>query len=302
LTVFHPILRRQLRKLGLRPEEAPAPEAWGHFLERVHGSYLSADLDRYTLERSLSLSSEEMRELTQRLQMALEYLDRLSMTDELTGLMNRRFLNITIHEEVSKVIRNYRHLQLNHVDRILANVDLAFVMVDIDHFKGVNDTYGHAAGDQVLVQVCQLLSTVCRGTDTVIRWGGEEFLVVARNLSRQDLGVLCERVRQEMAQHSFLIGPRTPLHLTCSLGAAVFPFLDDTPNAIPWHRVVEIADTCLYAAKRSGRNAWVWVSSTELTTPKDLEHEALQDIPTLIRAGRLECQTSLREGMGIEWV
>jgi len=106
--LFHPILRRQLRKLGLHPEAAPDPVKWLQLLERVDGSYRSADLDRYTLERSLSLSSEEMRELTQRLQAALEQLRKLSMTDELTGLMNRRFLNVAIREEVAMAIRAHR--------------------------------------------------------------------------------------------------------------------------------------------------------------------------------------------------
>jgi len=292
--VFHPILRRQLRKLGLRPEEAPDPESWAQFLEKVHGSYLGADLDRYTLERSLGLSSEEMRELTQRLQAALEQLRKLSMTDELTGLMNRRFLNVAIREEVAMAIRTHR-------SQGSWTLDIAFVMVDIDHFKRVNDIHGHAEGDQVLIQASRLLSRACRDTDSVIRWGGEEFLIVARNLNRPDLGALCERIRLDVAARPFQIGRKEPIGLTCSLGAAVFPFLGTAPNAIPWEKVVALADTCLYAAKRSGRNAWVRIGSTEATSVQDLSPSLNRSIAHLVGAGRLELATSLPENAAIDW-
>ncbi|WP_005035938.1 GGDEF domain-containing protein [Holophaga foetida] len=299
--MFHPILKRQLRKLGLTPEEAPDPEKWIQFLERIDKSYIGSDLDRYTLERSLRLSSEEMRELTHRLQAALEHLRKLSMTDELTGLMNRRFLNVAIREEVAKAIRNHRNIHRGHPERVTSNVDIAFVMVDIDHFKHVNDTYGHRAGDQVIIQVCQLLAGACRDTDSVIRWGGEEFLIVARDLDTSGLGPLCERIRRSVAEHPFQIGQRDPLSVTCSIGAAVFPFLGSAPNALTWERVVDLADTCLYAAKRSGRDAWVRIGSTELTSAQDLTPTMNRAVPVLIQAGRLEVETCLPETRTLHW-
>nr|WP_320133066.1 GGDEF domain-containing protein [uncultured Holophaga sp.] len=289
----HPILQRQLRKLGLSPEAPPDPQQWGRFLERVAGSYASADLDRYTLERSLHLSSAEMRELTQQLQRALEQLRRLSMTDDLTGLMNRRFLKVTIHEELAQVLRNYRQARGETPERLAANVDLAFIMVDIDHFKQVNDEYGHAVGDEVLVQLCQILSSACRGTDTVIRWGGEEFLVLARNFCREDLDAICERIRSRVAGHPFETGIDQTLHLTCSLGGAVFPFLREKPSALRWERVVDFADACLYAAKRSGRNAWVWVLATGKADPEDFEDFQPTRLQELVETGRLEVRTNL---------
>jgi len=151
------------------------------------------------------------------------------------------------------------------------------------------------------IQTCQLLTAACRETDSVIRWGGEEFMVLARNLSRPDLGALCERIRQAVEGHEFRVGSEAPLHLTCSAGAAVFPFLPDFPEACDWERVLEIADTCLYAAKRSGRNAWVWVVSTDRACPETLPPDLPRRIEDLAQAGLLKGHSSLPPGTAIRW-
>lgn len=300
--MLHPILRRQLRKLRLSADAPPDPAQWTQFLERVDASYQGAELDRYTLERSLRLSSEEMRELTHRLETTLEHLRKLSMTDALTGVMNRRFLNATIQEEVAQVLRHYRELAQGGGGPRPSNLDLAFVIVDIDHFKDVNDVYGHGTGDQVLIQVCQLLSRICRETDTVIRWGGEEFLVLARRLSRSELGRLCERIRAEMAAFPFhIVGQDKPIGLTCSIGAAVFPFLGASPGALSWEEVLDVADKGLYAAKRSGRNAWVWLASTDRATSEELTSGLGRGVSALLQAGKLELHSSLSGELPAEW-
>jgi diguanylate cyclase (GGDEF)-like protein len=127
-----------------------------------------------------------------------------------------------------------------------------FYMMDLDHFKDVNDTYGHGAGDQVLKQFSQLLTEVSRDTDTLIRWGGEEFLVVARNTRGSDYMFLAERLRRSVENYQFDICLEEPIHLTCSVGASVFPFLSDWPETLSWDRVVELADACQYTAKPAG--------------------------------------------------
>ena len=299
--MLHPVLKRQLKKLGISQDSPPDGNAWARFIEKVNVSYEDADLDRYTLERSLGLSNEEMRDLTLKLEDALEQLRKLSMTDELTGLMNRRFLNASILEEVAQVTRNYRNINEGRAMRVSANLDMAFVMVDLDHFKSVNDTYGHAAGDRVLVQMRHLLTVFTRDTDTVIRWGGEEFLIVARNICRTDYMALCERIRRGVAAHRFDIEQKDPIPLTCSMGAAVFPFLTKLPEALSWERVVEVADACLYAAKRSGRNAWVGVLPTDLASLEDLASQLDKRLPDLVAGGKLDVQTSLPNVAMITW-
>ena len=144
---------------------------------------------------SLFLAEEKAKEeeLNRELQKAHDQLNQLSMTDELTGLWNRRFLNATIPEDVAQVVRSYHNVNNGAENRILTNIDIGFYMIDLDHFKRVNDTYGHSAGDEVLKQIKQLLIEHSRGTDKVIRLGGEEFLVVARNCRRSDYRVIAER-------------------------------------------------------------------------------------------------------------
>jgi hypothetical protein len=101
--------------------------------------------------------------------------------------------------------------------------------------------------------------------------------------------------------HQFDIGLEKPLHLTCSIGAAVFPFLSNWPEALSWDRVVELADACLYAAKRSGRNAWVGVIPTDLATLEDLTPHLAEHLHGLIREGKLEMKTSLPDNALVCW-
>jgi len=240
-------------------------------------------------------------ELTRQLQQAHEKLHKISLTDELTGLWNRRYLNDTIQVDVAKVLRNYRNLCQGLGESHSGNTDIVFTMVDFDHFKVVNDTHGHAAGDQVLKQMSHLLTESCRDTDTTIRWGGEEFLVVSEDARRGNYTVLAERIRQAVETHEFDIGKESPLHLTCSIGTAVFPFLTDFPEALSWDEVVDMADACLYAAKRSGRNAWVAITSTDLTSSDDLTPDLAKHLPGLIQDGKLEMKTSLKEDAVVCW-
>src|SRR6185312_7715140 len=108
-------------------------------------------------------------------------LEEASLRDPLTGLRNRRFLTQTLGQETQLALRR--------------RDDLLFFMIDIDHFKQVNDTYGHHAGDLVLIELCRRLQHVFREADYLVRWGGEEFLVVARGSSRAEAPLIAERVR-----------------------------------------------------------------------------------------------------------
>ncbi len=136
-------------------------------------------------------------------------------------------------------------------------------MIDIDHFKQVNDVYGHAAGDAVLMQMRQRMQRVFRDSDFLVRWGGEEFLVVARGTHRNQGETLAERMRQSVCSEPFTLDDGRLLTKSCSLGFACFPFFLSDPAAVPWTDVVEVADAALYGAKRAGRDGWVGVSANE---------------------------------------
>lgn len=168
---------------------------------------------------------------------------RLATVDVGTGVFNRRHTQEALRLEVAHARRT--------------GAALALICCDLDHFKTVNDTHGHAAGDQVLKDCATLLRAELRAGDVIGRWGGEEFLIVARDTPSPHALELAERLRQALASHPFEIestgGDGTPRRIvhrqTVSLGVAL---LD--PQMRDEHDLLALADRRLYAAKRNGRN------------------------------------------------
>jgi diguanylate cyclase (GGDEF)-like protein len=201
---------------------------------------------------------ERTRELSDRqdeLQRLNDELAQASITDSLTGLANRRFLAEYIEKEVALLHRRYRNMPEGSVTP--DSLDLAFLMIDLDHFKKINDTAGHAAGDAVLRQLRDILKAASRTSDIIVRWGGDEFVLVARDLSGEGLSELAERIRTRVAQHVFEIGDGRVVRISCSVGFAAYPFFREQLDALTWEQVISVADRALYVAKASGRNAWV---------------------------------------------
>ena len=126
--------------------------------------------------------------------------------------------------------------------------------------------------------------------------------MIAPNSRRNDYTIIAERIRQAVENHQFDIGMKNQLHFTCSIGATMFPFLSIAPNALSWDRVVELADSCLYAAKRSGRNTWVGVVPTDLATIEDLIPDLANHLPNLILTGKLKMENNLSGDSMINWV
>jgi diguanylate cyclase (GGDEF)-like protein len=183
----------------------------------------------------------------------------MSLRDPLTGLHNRRYLVHRITEDLAQVRRLHANAARVAEPAPASNADAVFMMIDVDHFKSVNDVHGHAAGDAVLRQLAALLLQELRESDTLVRWGGEEFLVLARQASSGDAHALAERVRTRIAAHRFDLPDGSILRKTCSIGFACYPF-HASPQAAPgWEDVVSLADQCLYAAKASGRDMWVGI-------------------------------------------
>jgi len=208
-------------------------------------------------------------------------LQEVSATDPLTGIRNRRsFLN-QIQHDVALVDRLHSGENLR---KDPSNRDLVFFMVDLDHFKQVNDRYGHQAGDHVLNQTVNRLQQITRASDTLVRWGGEEFLVVARQTRSGDAAAFAERIRSIMASTPFVLETGESLTRTCSIGFAPYPLAPGNPRDPSWETVVDVADQALYAAKRCGRNTWVGVErsdSADANTPVPAE----VSIPGLVERG-----------------
>lgn len=188
---------------------------------------------------------------TTQLARANEELKEASLQDSLTGVRNRRFFQTTISTDASQALRAYRDC----VDGFRPDHrDLIFYMIDLDHFKEVNDLYGHAAGDQVLVQVAQRLGGIVRKSDSLIRWGGEEFLLVCRSAQREGANQMAQRILSAIADSPFDVTAGVQTSRTCSVGWAAFPWMPRAADAFSVDAVLKMADEGLYLAKHRGRN------------------------------------------------
>ncbi|MDE2367696.1 MAG: GGDEF domain-containing protein [Burkholderiales bacterium] len=220
--------------------------------EAARAAELEAVNERLQAAQSLLMQRNDQ------LKQAYARIEDLSLTDPLTGLRNRRFLDQVIAADVAQCVRAHRSSALMGLDgdAAPADADLLFFLVDIDHFKRVNDEHGHAAGDAVLVEFARRLLGVTRDHDHVVRWGGEEFLVAMREADRREAALLAERMRAAVAARPFAVGGRE-LALSCSIGVAAFPVDATDPLACGWTVALDLADARLYEAKRRGRNCCV---------------------------------------------
>jgi two-component system cell cycle response regulator len=170
------------------------------------------------------------------LQAVIDGLNELSLKDPLTGLANRRLLTSELEAEIDRVARSGEAALL--------------LMLDIDHFKSVNDTYGHLAGDQVLQAVAKALASCVRPMDTLARYGGEEFAVVLPSCQPAFGEAVAERIRRTIESTPIPVSPTVDLRVTVSIGGAF---------ALQWIRSTtdlwtDRADQQLYEAKTGGRN------------------------------------------------
>jgi len=191
--------------------------------ERVRDLEKQLDEERARLEERLAQRTRDLHERSE-----------LAVTDELTGLPNRR-------EAMNK-------LQLLWANRRMYADPLAIIMLDIDHFKMVNDTLGHAVGDIVLKQTAEILRANLRATDTVCRIGGEEFMVLCAQGGQEGAAACADKLRQAIEAHTFKAGEQG-LKATISLGVAERNEAHDDPSDL-----MRESDECLYAAKNTGRN------------------------------------------------
>lgn len=179
----------------------------------------------------------------------LELLDA-SLTDMLTGVRNRRYFTNSIEADVRQALRSF-----DNPSSELRNRDLVFYLIDIDHFKRVNDQFGHKIGDQVLAEVAHRINSAARLSDAVVRWGGEEFLLLSRYTDRKEAHVLANRILESVGSKPYKVeANNSELRITCSVGWAVFPWTEIETNLVSHDQVLVLADFALYQAKGSGRN------------------------------------------------
>jgi diguanylate cyclase (GGDEF)-like protein len=249
------------------------------------------ELQRLVDERTVELQavSLALSEKSRALEEKSRVLEHASISDPLTGLHNRRFLTEHIEAALSASLRR---ALAGETDAAATDTDTLFFLIDVDHFKRVNDDHGHAAGDAVLVQLAQRLKVAMRDSDDVVRWGGEEFLAVAHDTDRARADELAERLRASVADAPFRLPNGRSLPMSCSIGHACWPFLRSHPQALDWLAVVNMADVGLLTAKRLGRNAWVGLQATARAQPEGLAARAATAPQQALRDGELAFTSS----------
>ena len=171
------------------------------------------------------------------LENAIRYQDaqRLIFIDDLTGLFNTRYLEMVLQTELSRARRFKKHLSL--------------LFIDLDYFKLVNDTYGHLVGSWVLVETARVLKGCLRDIDIVVRYGGDEFIIILSETDRQGAMVVAERIRKRIEEHTFRPREDIEIHLTCCVGIAVYP-----EDAESKEELIQLADKAMYRGKETTRN------------------------------------------------
>jgi diguanylate cyclase (GGDEF)-like protein len=208
-----------------------------------------------------------------------------STTDPLTGIRNRRFFFESIQRDVSQSVR--AHLEGgDHSER-----DLIFYLIDLDNFKKINDRFGHDGGDRILIESARRISSAIRNSDLLVRWGGEEFLVVSRCTDRKQAGILANRILNAFRAKPFQIDAAEQTPQTCSIGWAAFPWFEDDVRAMNYEGVLKFADRALYRAKKAGKNQAVgMVPSEEGANPVTVS-DSLSE--ALVHSAKLERQELL---------
>jgi diguanylate cyclase (GGDEF)-like protein len=255
--------------LGLR-EFCVAPLRVGNHLHGVislanrQAGFLASDADLVAATaEQVALALERYR--------VLAVVQKQASIDDLTGLYNHRFLVDYLSQQVALAER--------------LNAPLAILMLDIDHFKFLNDTHGHQAGDSALASFAQTLVNSVRRADLAARYGGEEFAVVMANTSAEEARLVAEKIRVAVADSQMDIDSRATVKLTVSIGGAAFP--EDTDSA---RELLTLADEALYRAKRTGRDRTCMAGDSRRRT-------ARAPIVTMPRnGGRMKKETSVGAG------
>jgi diguanylate cyclase (GGDEF)-like protein len=215
------------------------------------------------LERLVALRTQELREV--------------SLKDPLTGLRNRRFISEILGGEITAFIKKKQFvLSANHNRRKNGDALVyGILMIDIDHFKSINDQFGHDMGDRWLVEFARILRSCIRIDDETIRYGGEEFLVILKNTDPAMLETLVAKIKDKLDDIDILFNKG--LRYTCSIGFASFPFCAGSPDLFSFDDTIKMADLGLYYAKKNGRDMWVRVSAAADTLPTGEDLTQLTD-------------------------
>ncbi len=225
---------------------------------------------RETLRELVEQRTVELQSVNAQLNEANQKLKQLSNKDELSGLRNRHF----VYEQLPKDIEHY---QRNRESMISQGKSFALVLINIDGFKHVNDGHGPIAGDSVLTQFAVLLTRETRGSDYVVRWGGDEFMIVLRDTQANQIESFIYELNLAVANGEFYLPDGQDVNVTCSIGYAFYPLPLIGGQLINWEVSLSLADMALHQVQNAGRNGWATVEFDDQVDAFEFEdNEALE--------------------------
>lgn len=226
-------------------------------------------LKQVELRQEVERRTSELFAANQRLLEVNEQLRAISLKDALTGLHNRRYLS----ENIADILHRSNEHQ-----------SLAVLVVDLDNFKQINDEHGHNVGDEVLVQFARILSLHCSAQDHAMRWGGEEFIVIAEHATKMD--VLAEKITQVIRQTKW------PQSIPVSASIGVFSLTCHTFNVRVFELALTMADKAMYAIKTQGKDGWLWLKTNTAISQEKLEELHHLDIDDITKDPTINVQFS----------
>lgn len=247
---------------------------------KILASQASISIENALLYENLE---KKVGERTAQLNLANDKLRQLSLQDPLTALHNRRYISEFVSERCENFI--VRKVQLlddcENMNIPLNRKVMGVFMIDLDHFKTVNDTYGHQAGDSVLVNISRVLTQQIRADDYIVRWGGEEFLVILNKTNPEYLDVLARKILNAVSKSPLRINKETTIFKTCSIGYCTLPLHTKAPDLLNLEQIINISDYAMYLAKENGRNCAARISVNQTTLPS---HECIEYLQKLSKS------------------
>lgn len=219
----------------------------------------------------MAVLARRLRVRNQMLRVSNEQLRIQAEIDPLTGLSNRH------------------RLQAVMAERPGGGLEGTLYLLDVDHFKQINDQCGHAGGDAVLVEIARRLRHTLRDDDLIVRWGGEEFLVLVRSLPRAEAQALAQRLLCALADVPVMYEGK-PVPVSASIGFGLFPMRTSAPQAdldVHWERAISLVDTAMYMAKAHGRNGACSLMRIDATSPAEVE-QVIEQLEKSVREGRVD--------------
>ncbi|XOV80427.1 MAG: two-component regulator propeller domain-containing protein [Aestuariibacter sp.] len=240
-----------------------------------------AQMYQQVLEKEVEKRTKELTELNDQLYHA-------STTDALSGLKNRLYLLNIVEREIADINRKVHDAKRKGDCDLTIGPRVFFMMMDLDKFKNINDEFGNPAGDHVIKEIAKILESFFRNTDTIIRWGSDEFLIVGQVPDIREINRIAQRLQQKIKNTAF--EPETDVHVRVSgsIGFSFYPFDINQPDRFSWQQVQLIADQAVSVSKQAGRDCWTGLVAGEQPLPVEALTELASNSKKLKEQQQLE--------------